>query len=127
MLPDSGIAIQLVHHDDVARALGVAIAGEGSPGAYNLAGEGEIGVSDIARALGWRSLRVPDAAVGLGMDAARRLSFVSPQLEWATAFATPVLMDAAKARRELGWEPEFDAAETLIQTAISARESGLLD
>ena len=41
--------------------------------------------------------------------------------------ATPVLMDAAKARRELGWEPRFDAAETLIQTAVSAREAGLLD
>jgi UDP-glucose 4-epimerase len=127
VLPDSGVPIQLVHHDDVARALGAAIAGEGPPGAYNLAGEGEIGVADIARALGWRSLRVPDAAVGLGTAAARRLSFVSPQLEWATAFATPVLMDAGKARRELGWEPEFDAAETLIQTAISAREAGLLD
>jgi nucleoside-diphosphate-sugar epimerase len=127
ILPDSGIPIQLVHHDDVARALGAAIAGEGSPGAYNLAGEGEIGVADIARALGWRSLRVPDVAVDLGTGAARRLSFVSPQLEWATAFATPVLMDAGKARRELGWEPEFDAAETLVQTAISAREAGLLD
>ena len=46
---------------------------------------------------------------------------------WATALATPVLMDAGKARRELGWEPRFDAAETLIQTAVSAREAGLLD
>jgi nucleoside-diphosphate-sugar epimerase len=127
LLPDSGIPIQLVHHDDVARALGAAIAGEGPPGAYNLAGEGEIGVADIARALGWHSLRVPDAAVDLGTGAARRLSFVSPQLEWATAFATPVLMDAGKARRELGWEPRFDAAETLIQTAMAAREAGLLD
>ena len=36
-------------------------------------------------------------------------------------------MDAAKARRELGWEPRFDAAETLLQTAVSARETGLLD
>jgi nucleoside-diphosphate-sugar epimerase len=35
-------------------------------------------------------------------------------------------MDTAKARRELGWEPCFDAEETLIQTAISAREAGLL-
>ncbi len=127
VLPDSGIPIQLVHHDDVARALGAAIAGEGSPGAYNLAGDGEIGVADIARALGWRSLRVPDAAVGLGTGAARRLSFVSPQLEWATALATPVLMDSGKARRKLGWEPRFDAAETLIQTAMAAREAGLLD
>lgn len=127
VLPDPGVPIQLVHHDDVARALAAAIAGEGPPGAYNLAGEGEVGVGDIAAAIGWHSIRVPGPAVGLGAGIARRLSFVSPQLEWATALSTPVLMDTAKARRELGWEPRFDAAETLIQTAVSARETGLLD
>jgi nucleoside-diphosphate-sugar epimerase len=58
---------------------------------------------------------------------AGRLSFISPQLEWATALTTPVIMDTAKARRELGWEPRFDAAETLLQTAVSARETGVLD
>ncbi len=127
VLPNAGIPIQLVHHDDVARALAAAIAGDGPPGAYNLAGEGLVGVDEIAAAIGWRSVRVPSPAVGLGAGLARRLSFVSPQLEWAAAFATPVLMDAGKARRELGWDPHFDAAETLIQTAISAREAGLLD
>ena len=127
VLPDPGVPIQLVHHDDVARALAAAIAGAGEPGAYNLAGEGEIAVADIARSLGWRSVPVPAAAVGFGAGIARRLSFLSPQLEWATALRTPVLMDAGKARRELGWEPRFDAAETLLQTAIGAREAGLLD
>jgi UDP-glucose 4-epimerase len=127
ILPDAGIPIQLVHHDDVARALAAAIAGKGPPGAYNLAGKGEVGVGEIAAAIGWRSVRVPSPAVGVGAGLAKRLSFVSPQLEWAAAFATAVLMDAGKARRELGWDPHFDAAETLIQTAISARENGLLD
>ncbi len=127
VLPDPGAPIQLVHHDDVARALAAAIAGKGEPGAYNLAGEGEISVADIARALGWHSVPLPGAAVGLGARAAGRLAFLSPQLEWATALRTPVLMDMAKARRELGWEPRFDAAETLLQTAVSAREAGLLD
>jgi UDP-glucose 4-epimerase len=127
ILPDVGIPIQLVHHDDVARALAAAIAGEGPPGAYNLVGKGTVGVDEIAAAIGWRSVRVPSPAVGLGAGLAKRLSFVSPQLEWAAAFATPVLMDAGKARRELGWDPHFDAAETLIQTAISAREGGLFD
>jgi UDP-glucose 4-epimerase len=126
VLPDSGIPIQLVHHDDVARALAAAIDADGPPGAYNLAGEGTTGVAEIARAIGWRSVRVPGPAVGLGTGIARRLSFASPQLEWAAAFATPVVMDAAKARRELGWEPRFDAAETLLQTAVAAREAGLL-
>jgi nucleoside-diphosphate-sugar epimerase len=83
VLPDSGVPIQLVHHDDVARALAAAIAGKGPPGAYNLAGEGEIGVADIARGIGWRSVRVPRSAVGVGTAVARRLSFASAQLEWA--------------------------------------------
>jgi nucleoside-diphosphate-sugar epimerase len=127
VLPDSGIPIQLVHHDDVAAAMAAAIAGKGRAGAYNLAGEGQIGVAEIARSIGWRSVRVPGPAVGLGTGIARRLSFASPQLEWAAAFATPVLMDASKARREFGWEPRFDAPETLLQTAVAAREDGLLD
>jgi nucleoside-diphosphate-sugar epimerase len=127
LLPDVGAPIQLVHHDDVARALGAAIAGTGKPGAYNLAGEGQLGIGDIARALGWHTVPVPDGAVGLGAAIAKRFTFLSPQLEWATALRTPVLMNTSKARRELGWKPRFDAAETLIQTAVSAREAGLLD
>ena len=59
VLPDVGAPLQLVHHDDVARALAAAIAGSGEPGAYNLAGEGEVGIGDIARALGWRTVPVP--------------------------------------------------------------------
>ena len=126
VLPDVGTPIQLVHHDDVARALAAAIAGRGEPGAYNLAGEGEIGIGDIARVLGWRTVPVPAPAVGLGAALAGRLSFLSPQLEWGAALRIPVLMDTTKARREFGWEPEFDAGETLIQTAISAREAGVM-
>jgi nucleoside-diphosphate-sugar epimerase len=127
VLPDPGARLQLVHHDDVARALAAAIAGRGEPGAYNLAGEGELGIGDVARALGWHAVSVPGPAAGLGAGLAKRLAFLTPQLEWATALRTPVLMDTAKARRELGWEPRFDAAETLIQTAVSAREAGILD
>ncbi|HEY2054029.1 MAG TPA: NAD-dependent epimerase/dehydratase family protein [Solirubrobacterales bacterium] len=127
ILPDAGVPLQLVHHDDVAAALASAVEGKGEPGAYNLAGDGEIHIADIASALGWRSVRVPRPALGLGTTVAGRLSFISPQLEWATALTTPVLMDTTKAREELGWVPQFDAAETLTQTAVSARETGLLD
>ncbi|HEU5252476.1 MAG TPA: NAD-dependent epimerase/dehydratase family protein [Solirubrobacterales bacterium] len=127
VLPDPGVPFQLVHHDDVARAMAAAICGDGPPGVYNLAGEGEIGVSDLARALGWRSVPVPRPAVGLATAAARRLSFASAKLEWAAAAELPVLMDTARARRDLGWKPRFDAAETLAGTVAGARENGLLD
>jgi nucleoside-diphosphate-sugar epimerase len=127
ILPDAGVPLQLVHHDDVAAALAAAVEGRGEPGAYNLAGDGEIRIADIAGALGWRSVRVPRPALGVGTSVAGRLSFISPQLEWATALTTPVLMDTTKARGQLGWVPRFDASETLLQTAVSARETGLLD
>ncbi len=127
VLPDPGLPIQLVHHDDVARALAAAIAGEGPPGVYNLAGPGRISVADLAHAIGWHSLPLPTAAVAASTSLARRLSFLSPQLDWATAMTTPVLMDTAKARRELDWLPRHDAAETLAETALAAREGGLLD
>lgn len=127
VLPDPGVPIQLVHHDDVARAMAAAICGDGPPGVYNLAGEGEVRVRDIARALGWRWVPVPRPAVGLGTALARRLSFASPKLEWAIAADTPVLMDTAKARRELGWEPRHPASQTLQETVAGAKQMGLLD
>ena len=127
VLPDSGVRFQLVHHDDVATALAAAIEGKGEPGAYNLAGTGTITLGDVARAIGWRALRIPGPLASFGGGFARRLAFFSPQLEWAIAYDRPVLMDTAKARQELGWVAEFDAEETLIQTAVGARESGVLD
>jgi UDP-glucose 4-epimerase len=127
VLPDPGVPVQLVHHDDVAQAMAAAICGDGPPGVYNLAGEGEIRIRDIARELGWRWVPVPRPAVGVGTALARRLSFASPKLEWAIAADTPVLMDTAKARRELGWEPVHAASETLAETVAGARAKGLLD
>ncbi|MGE0507189.1 MAG: NAD-dependent epimerase/dehydratase family protein [Solirubrobacterales bacterium] len=127
ILPDPGTPFQLVHHDDVATALAAAIEGAGEAGAYNLAGEGTITLGDVAGAIGWHSVRVPRPLASVGGGAARRLAFFSPQLEWAVAYDRPVLMDATKARVELGWEPQFDAAETLVQTAVGAREAGTLD
>ena len=127
ILPDPGVPFQLVHHDDVARAMAAAICGDGPPGAYNLAGEGEVRVRDVAGALGWRWMPVPRPAVSLGTAAARRLSFASPKLEWSIAADMPVLMDTTKARRDLAWNPQHSAQQTLRETVAGAREKGLLD
>jgi nucleoside-diphosphate-sugar epimerase len=126
VLPDTGVPFQLCHHDDVASALEAAIAGRGPPGVYNLAGEGEITLADMARALGWYSVPVPAPAVGIAGELAGRLSFLSAELEWVSALRVPVLMDTAKARRELGWEPLSDAGQTLLETVAGAQAAGIL-
>jgi UDP-glucose 4-epimerase len=127
LVPDPGVPIQLVHHDDVARAISAAIAAEGPPGAYNLAAEGVVEIGDVARAIGWHAVRVPRPAAEIGIGVAGRLGGLASRAEWAIALGSPVLMDTTKARRELNWEPRYDAAETLLQTAIGAREAGILD
>ena len=96
VLPDAGVPFQLVHHDDVARALAAAVAGVGEPGAYNLAGEGDVSTGEVAHALGWHAVPIPGPAARLGAGIARRLPFGSSQLEWAAALRTPVLMDTAQ-------------------------------
>ena len=59
VLPDPGVAFQLVHHDDVAAAFRAAVLGRGQPGVYNLAGAGTLTMSDLADALGWYSVPLP--------------------------------------------------------------------
>ena len=58
-VPDPGFPLQLVHHDDVAAAIVLAATTDAPPGAYNIAGDGEISISDVVAALGGRPVRVP--------------------------------------------------------------------
>src|SRR4051794_11870784 len=126
ILPDTGVPFQLVHHDDVADAVAAGVLGRGGPGAYNLAGPGELTSGDLARELGWRSVRVPRAAVAAAAEVVSRVPSLPAEVSWITAFRTPVLMGTSRARAELGWQPRYDALETLRETVAGARESGLL-
>jgi UDP-glucose 4-epimerase len=121
VLPDPGVPFQLVHHDDVALATRAAVLGRGAPGIYNLAGPGELTVKDLARELGWYSIPVPELAVDAVAEMIGRLGFLPAQAQWVAAFREPVIMDAAKARRELKWRPRHDALETLRETIAAER------
>ena len=113
VLPDPGVPFQLIHHDDVASAMRAAVLGRGAPGAYNLAGPGQLTVADLARELGWYSIPVPELAVDAAAEMVARLGMLPAQAQWVNAFREPVIMDTAKARRELRWRPKHDALQTL--------------
>ncbi|MGI8559015.1 MAG: NAD-dependent epimerase/dehydratase family protein [Solirubrobacteraceae bacterium] len=125
VLPDPGVPFQLVHHDDVARALCAAVLGKGEPGVYNLAGEGEITMSQLADELGWYSIPIPELALGATAEIVSRLSFLPAEAQWVNAFREPVLMDTSKARKLLGWRPQHAALDTL-RAMISAHRGGAL-
>jgi UDP-glucose 4-epimerase len=126
VMPDSGLPFQLVHHDDVANAVRAAVLGRGATGTYNLASDDAITVGDVARALGWRSVPIPRVAVGALGEVATRMPLLPAEAGWIDALRKPVLMDTAKARRELRWRARHDARETLEETVAAARETGLV-
>jgi UDP-glucose 4-epimerase len=126
VLPNPGTPFQLVHTEDVALALAAAVRGEGEPGIYNLAGSGTITAADLADALGWHSVPFPRAGIALGAGVIDKLPLMPPQASWLNALRVPVVMDTARAREQLGWEPLHDTRAVLADTARSARDAGLL-
>ena len=126
VLPDPGVPFQLVHHDDVATAMRAGVLGRGKPGVYNLAGPGQMTIKQLADALGWYSIPVPELAVDAAAEVIARLGFLPAQAQWIAAFREPVIMSTAKARSELRWRPKHDAAETLRQTITAARMDPLI-
>ncbi len=117
VVPDPGVPLQLVHHDDVAEAIALAATAPAPPGAYNLAGDGVVTVSDVAKALGGRPVRVPAVAASAASAAIARVPFVPSVLEWLHIARTSVVMDTTKARTQLGWRPVYSSAETLAALA----------
>jgi nucleoside-diphosphate-sugar epimerase len=123
VLPDPGVPFQLVHHDDVASALCAGVLGRGEPGAYNLAGDGTITMADLARELGYLSVPVPGLAVEATAEVISRLPAVPDEVTWIEAVRRPTLMDTGRARRLLGWRPQWDALQTLRATVAAVRPS----
>ncbi len=126
VLPDPGVLFQLVHHDDVATAFRAAVLGRGTPGVYNLAGSDALTMSDLADALGWYSVPLPEIALDVAAELVARLPFVPAEAQWVESIRTPVLMDTAKARRELGWRPRHTARETLREMVAAAGWDSLI-
>ena len=126
VIPNPGVAFQLVHHDDVASALRAAVLGQGEPGVFNLAGDGTLTMADLADALGWYSVPVPDLAVGAAAELMARLPFVPDEAQWIESVRRPVIMDTSRARDVLGWRPRHDARETLEAMVQAARSERII-
>jgi UDP-glucose 4-epimerase len=113
LIPDPGFPLQLVHHDDVAAAIALAATTDAPPGAYNIAGDGEVSISEVVTALGGHPVRVPAVAATTASTVLAHMPFVPSALEWLHVARASVVMDTSKAKSQLGWKPRYTSAETL--------------
>jgi nucleoside-diphosphate-sugar epimerase len=113
------VPVQFIHEDDVGQAFLLCIVGAGPAGAYNIAGDGVLTGTEVARELGFAAVPVPG---GLAHAAARvatripRLPFTPAAADWIEAMSHPAIMDTSKAKQELGWSPRYTSAEALRAT-----------
>ncbi|MEX2195390.1 MAG: NAD-dependent epimerase/dehydratase family protein [Thermoleophilaceae bacterium] len=121
VLPDPGIRFQLVHEDDVAQAFLAGVLGRGEPGPYNVTAKDTLTVSDLADALGWYSIPVPELAVDLGAEVLARVPAVPDAVSWIQAVRKPVLMRTDRARKLLRWKPQYSSRRTLKALAAAHR------
>lgn len=119
VVPDPGTPLQLVHHDDVAAAIALAVITSAPPGAYNIAADGVVTVSEVVSAFGGHAVRVPHLLASAASEVLARLPFVPAMAEWLHTMRAPVIMDTTKAATLLEWTPAYSSAETLDALARS--------
>src|SRR5256885_1524579 len=121
VIPDPGTRFQLVHEDDVASAFVAGVLGKGTPGPYNLAGGGTLKARDLAAALGWYSVPIPERAVDATAEVIARLP-TPAQLPWIHSVRKEVLMKTDRAKKELGWKPRYGSKATLSALVKAHRQ-----
>jgi UDP-glucose 4-epimerase len=126
VVPDPGTRFQLVHEDDVAAAFVAGVLAKGPPGPYNLAGGGTLRMSDLARALGWYSIPIPELAVDATAEVISRLPMTPPQLAWIHSVRKEVLMKTDRARKELKWRPKHSSRGTLKELVATHRRDEVM-
>jgi len=118
------LPLQLVHEEDMGRALLRCVVAAGPPGSYNIAADGIITAADIARELGMLPLPLPARPAQLAASAIAALPLLPPVAQWVEAASHPAIMDTARAKKELGWVPRFTALEALRDTLRRGLQTG---
>lgn len=119
------LRFQALHSLDAARAFHAALF-EPVRGAYNLAAAPVLDARSLAVLLEARRRRVPERLLRALTTATFRLHLQRTDVGWLDLALESPLMDASRARRELGWRPRYAATEALAELLDGLREGAAL-
>lgn len=119
------LAVQVVHASDMARAYVLACT-KPVTGAFNIATEPVLDPPTLAALLGARQVPVPAALLRGVVELTWRLHLQPTDPGWVDIGRQTPLLDTTRARTVLGWKPEKDAGEALLETvrAMGAGQGG---
>ncbi len=104
--------IQLIHVDDLIEAILCSLQ-PGIRGIYNLAGPGEVPLSELIRILGRKTLPVPEPVARNIFDMLWRMRISSFPTEELEHIKYVCMVDDTRARKHLGFSPRYDLQETI--------------
>ncbi|KOV81292.1 NAD-dependent dehydratase [Nocardia sp. NRRL S-836] len=107
-----GMVLQFVHADDVADGL-ARILRQRPHGGVNLVAEPVVTPRVLADVLGGRHVPVPARLMRLLANVSWLLRLQPTPPGWVDLALASPLLDASRARDELGWEPAVDSREAL--------------
>jgi UDP-glucose 4-epimerase len=106
------LRFQAVHSRDVGEAYRAALLTQ-TRGAFNLAADPPIGAQELAEIFEARPIRIPAALLRAGAAASFALHMQPSEPGWLDMALGVPLMDSARARAELGWDPAHSATDSL--------------
>jgi nucleoside-diphosphate-sugar epimerase len=121
------LVFQAVHSYDAGEAYRLALVNEDARGPFNIAAEPILDPDELARTLGARKVRVPGALLRGGAALTFGLRLQPSEPGWVDMALSVPLMDTARARNELGWEPRRSSTEALMDLLEGMREGAGLD
>jgi nucleoside-diphosphate-sugar epimerase len=116
-----GLVFQAVHASDAAEAYRLAVLGD-TRGAFNIVADPVLDPAELARTLSARLVPLSAGVLRTLADVTWRLRLQPSPPGWVDlALGVPVL-DAGRARRELGWTPRIRATDALLDVVAGLSE-----
>jgi UDP-glucose 4-epimerase len=118
----AGLRFQAVHSRDVGEAYRQAVVRD-VRGAFNLAADPVLDPERLSEALRARPLDVPPRVARALVDWSWKLRLQPSPPGWLDMALRVPLLDCARAREELGWQPRVDAVDALLELLEGMRRS----
>jgi nucleoside-diphosphate-sugar epimerase len=121
------LRFQAVHTHDVGEAYRLAVVNADARGAFNIAAEPVLDPDVLAELLGARTVPVPAGLLRALAAVTWRARLQPTPPGWLDMALSVPIMDSARARDVLGWQPRHSSGDALLELLDGMREGAGFD